>query len=568
MTGSLVYAQDDDEREFVGSRECSGCHSDLARTHQESPHALALISSRDDDFFVADFDAGEEVRTMTFPDDDKARPFEQDDVAFALGSGRYVQRYLYEISRNEYAVLPAEWNTLAEAWQPYGPVENWPDDPAYNFAESCMGCHTTGINFRRGQWEDNGVQCEACHGPGSVHVDEAEDAGRSPSDRELRRIREAIVLSPDAQICGQCHTQGTEPDESHPFPINYLPGEDLSDEDIFVPVPPDDTAHWWATGHAKSPNMQFNEWLNSAHAAALTTLKDSSAAEDACLQCHSADYRFTQAQITAADDGDREGDPPDLITLETAQFGVTCITCHNPHTDPEETTFYLEQDSYGLCVDCHSDADISDGVHHPVQQMHEGSDVVEVVPGIPSAHFTADNGPDCVTCHLPTVPVESASRSSHMLKPVLPGGELEDTCSTCHSEQIEALGLQAFIEDVQTSTETRLAAAREASGDDSAEWVTVALDFIDGDGSRGVHNYAYTDALLDQVEAELGLNAAPPPDETVLEAPTAEAIEPATAQKEEDISGLTTQAIVVMAASLALLLFAGWVFFIRQGNAA
>jgi hypothetical protein len=48
------------------------------------------------------------------------------------------------------------------------------------------------------------------------------------------------------------------------------------------------------------------------------------------------------------------------------------------------------------------------------------------------------------------------------------------------------------------------------------------LDFVDGDSSLGIHNYFYTDALLDAVEAELGL-VAPPVENT--ESATAAATE-------------------------------------------
>lgn len=576
LSGTVIYAQGDDEdiaeREYVGARECSSCHSDLSRTHQESPHSLALIDERDDEFYLADFDAGEEVRMFTPPGEDEPRAFEQEDAIFAVGMGRYVQRYLFELDRDEYAVLPAEWNPATESWQSYGDVANWPDAPEYQFSANCAGCHTTAFNARRGRWEDNGVQCEACHGPGSVHLDEAEDGGNSPSDRELRAIRGAIVLSPDPMICGQCHIRGTAPEDGLPYPVEYLPTQNLLDEDVFVPVAEDDEVHWWNTGHAKMSFMQFNEWLKSSHSTALASMQASEFAEDACLQCHSEDYRFTQTQITAVDEGDREGDPPDPVTLDNAQFGVVCTTCHNPHADPEETTFSLEQDRYTLCVDCHNDTEVTENIHHPVQEMHEGETIIEQVAGIPSAHYTAEDGPDCVTCHMPRVPVELASRASHIFEPVLPGANLEgleDTCSQCHSEQIEATGLQAFIEDVQASTETRLTAAQDATGTDTAEWVTVALDFVAGDGSRGVHNYNYSDALLDAVELELGLTSAEtdsPAAVTTPESPESdgdEAEESAT-EESETPSGLTTESMTIMALSLLVIAAAAYVFFIRQ----
>jgi hypothetical protein len=80
---------------------------------------------------------------------------------------------------------------------------------------------------------------------------------------------------------------------------------------------------------------------------------------------------------------------------------------------------------------------------------------------------------------------------------------LENSCSTCHSE--EPLALQDLINDIQADTEQRIEAARAAVGDDTPDWVVRALDYVEGDGSAGIHNYAYTDTLLDNVEVELNL---------------------------------------------------------------
>jgi len=62
-----------------------------------------------------------------------------------------------------------------------------------------------------------------------------------------------------------------------------------------------------------------------------------------------------------------------------------------------------------------------------------------------------------------------------------------------------------LIAAIQTSTQARLETARAAVTDSTPAWVTQALDFVEGDGSLGVHNYTYADALLDAVYEELGL---------------------------------------------------------------
>ena len=67
---------------------------------------MALQNIGGEDVVVlGNFDQDEDIRTLTFPDKDEARPVAMDDIAFAIGSGRYVQRYLYEVSSDEYQVL-------------------------------------------------------------------------------------------------------------------------------------------------------------------------------------------------------------------------------------------------------------------------------------------------------------------------------------------------------------------------------------------------------------------------------------------------------------------------------
>src|SRR5690606_35694729 len=107
--------------------------------------------------------------------------------------------------------------------------------------------------------------------------------------------------------------------------------------------PPDDEVHFYTSGHARTQNAQFNEWMNTAHANALNAMRESDAASDACLDCHSADFRMVQHVTELHEMDELEGIPPDPITLENAEFGVTCISCHNPHADPTEVDFYLRE---------------------------------------------------------------------------------------------------------------------------------------------------------------------------------------------------------------------------------
>jgi hypothetical protein len=571
-----------EDADYEGARECSSCHRALSRDHGESRHALTMQDvSRDDDLILGDFELGADVRMVTFPgDDSEPRPFEAGDIAYALGSGRNVQRYLYEVDRNEFMLLPAQWNVNTQAWEPYALAESWPDD-AYAFAPNCAGCHTTGIDTRRFRWEDDGVQCEACHGPGSLHVEAADD------DEDVSIIRASIVRSPDPQICGQCHSRGTEPEDGLPYPAEYRPGQaDLLDEDVFVLVAPDDSAHWYADGHARQKYMQFNESLLSAHATALETMRESEFAADSCLQCHSGDYRWMQSLIAQHESGDREGDPPAPLTVETAQFGVTCINCHAPHGDGELDMPLLDE-PYALCSDCHSNPPDFDSIHHPVREMFEGVTLVTGVEGTPSAHFAAEDGPRCLTCHMPDVPVEDAGlRASHLLKPIIPG-EVEDgapdACSNCH-EDLTTSDLGSLVRDTQDRISERLSVAfarlssMEVPEEGTAEReqydaVMAALTFVQGDASLGVHNFDYTSALLKMAEQSLSELSVPG---AVLQptegpAPTATPSEPITtvvvSGGESVDSPFRPMTWIIIALVIGILMFSAWRFFRKSEEA-
>ncbi len=498
-----VHAQTVEEADYVGSKECQSCHRGTATSHKDTRHALTLRDAKPATI-LGQFGQDDTIRQVQFPGEDAPRAFTADDIAFVVGSGRDVQRYLYKVDRNKYMVLPAEWNVAEQKWEPYALASSWPD-AAYDWIQNCAGCHTTGLDPEKGRWEDDAVQCEACHGPGSIHQKTAKDAGRNPDDSELSAVRAAIVVSPDAQICGQCHSQGTTAAKDYPYPVGYRPSQDLAQ--TFTLSEPNDSAHWRASGHAASQNMQYNEWLQSRHATSLESLKNSTYAEDSCLECHSADYRLTEQMRAAQESGDRAGEVPLPVTLETAQFGVTCTSCHDLHGD-EKQDYQLSAEPYALCVSCHAD-DRLVGVHNPVKEMFEGEPVVDKIAGVPSKHFT--EGVQCATCHMPLT-LESGTTwysGSHTMKPVLPGQATEnqpDSCTGCHKD-LSRDYMQRFVDETQSGIMKRLTDAQVALGSRTTTpaWVLDALKFVSEDGSEGVHNFSYASNLLDTAALELGI---------------------------------------------------------------
>lgn len=72
-----------------------------------------------------------------------------------------------------------------------------------NVPYDCGKCHTTGykpeghqdgLEGIKGTWAQPGIQCEACHGPGSLHV-------KNP-------YGVAMKVDRSAELCGKCHARG------------------------------------------------------------------------------------------------------------------------------------------------------------------------------------------------------------------------------------------------------------------------------------------------------------------------------------------------------------------------
>ncbi len=649
---SNVKAQSDSEpiaeREYVGTQECAACHRDLTEFHVDTAHAQALNNIQTDKTsLLADFSQNTDIRTLLFPGEDTARPFTADDISYAIGSGKYTQRYLYALNDNTFMVFPAEWNVLEEKWQPFILGETWPDS-AYNWTTQCAYCHTTNLNLEQNTWAEDGVQCEACHGPGSVHLDAGEANDRILTKRKRTALESSIELGLDPATCGQCHSRGTGAAHGNPFPTDYQPGDPLLDRETFDLVSIRSAVHWWSTGQASQPNMQFNEWVTTVHAEAFLTVAQHPDFTPGCLTCHNSTFsRAVQIanRIEAEDDRERIDilfDEADLrvdgiyeidwdtlkaltlaelgLTTETIEdtepflpqilpyliermnaedelvdgqilpqslatvmhiafegtnddhimrsLGVTCATCHNLHS-PAGYPASLASDTDTLCTACHRSAEPFYGLHHPVREVFEGRSLIAEVNGIASAHFSADNGPTCATCHMPPVPVEDAQRVSHTLNPILPSSAIdiegiEDSCISCHGEQIAGQSMQELIASIQQDARTRHAIIRAAITTDSPAWISDTLQIIAGDGSWGLHNYAYTSALLSRAERELGLSedVAPLVLPDIPVQPPPQSVESPT-QTTVSVSGLTPPSIILLAIASGLILISAYLFLVR-----
>jgi len=72
----------------------------------------------------------------------------------------------------------------------------------------CLKCHVTAYNVEEKSVPakiavEDGVQCESCHGPASLHV---ADAKKFKMAKDASIDMSKNILKPDAKVCTQCHT--------------------------------------------------------------------------------------------------------------------------------------------------------------------------------------------------------------------------------------------------------------------------------------------------------------------------------------------------------------------------
>lgn len=212
----------------------------------------------------------------------------------------------------------------------------------------CFGCHASGFTLSSssgavhmtattgsGRWDEVGISCERCHGPGSEHVASANSAKpfdvTNPGDLDADRANE---------VCGQCHAALDGVDGS-PYPWSdthdlFLPGDNLDDfaGSSFLA---------WPSGAARVPGAQLDELLASKHGTgawsarcadchdphgsdvAAHDLREPADDNTLCLSCHQA---MTFGSLTAAQR--HTGHP---IYQPAQRFAVgRCVGCHMPDT--------------------------------------------------------------------------------------------------------------------------------------------------------------------------------------------------------------------------------------------
>lgn len=326
------------------------------------------------------------------------------------------------------------------------------------------------------------IQCENCHGPGSEH---ANYGGSSM----------AISVPKNSGACSVCHDAPTH--------------------------------------HIKSA-----AWTNSMHA---VTTRDP-VGNASCVGCHTGTGFVTKMQGATITD--------------TTYHSIDCYTCHEPHgqTAPSTAAHLIRNMSSTtladgtkvtkagqgtLCMQCHQArqnattyASTSAGSAHfgphegPQADMIMGTNGYTYGQKIPSSAHQYVVADTCVTCHMQTVATTDPAflkAGDHTFQTTFTPANgtpenLVGACQTCHGPEITSFNFPLFdyngdgkIDGVQTEVQnlldqlsTMLPPNNQVKSSLTIDntWTRAQLEaaynwqFVNNDGSKGVHNTAYAVGLL------------------------------------------------------------------------
>ena len=354
---------------YVGAQQCAGCHQQQTTLWQVSHHDLAMQPANEKtvlgDFDNASFEYFGTVSSFYKKED---QFFVQTDgpdgkltdypIAYTFGVFP-LQQYLIKFPKGRYQALNIAWDTRSKKEGGQRWFHLYPDEPIryddelhwtginQNWNYMCADCHSTNLeknydvtsNEYRTTWSDINVSCEACHGPGSTHVQWAqlaEETRRKYPDINMgltiqfneragidwridKKTGHAVRSKPlnkrvELDVCGRCHAR------REAVSSDYQPGAPLLDH---FRVSLLNQNLYYADGQIDEEVYVYGSFLQS----------------------------------------------------KMYEMGVTCSDCHQPHS------LKLRVQGNGLCGQCHSSAKYDSDQHHH--------------------HRIETTGGQCVNCHMP-----------------------------------------------------------------------------------------------------------------------------------------------------------------------
>lgn len=354
------YLNHSDSAKYVGIETCRQCHENIYQTFVETGMGKSIDvaskqkSSGDFKKKIDVFDSHNKLSYSPFWKGENLfirevyRGLDQDfireeKVSFIIGSGQHTNSHL-SMENGYVHQMPLTFYAQSKKWDLPPGFENGQNSRfSRNIGIECMSCHNSFPEKVEGSENKythipNGINCERCHGPGSIHVAEKRKGIIVDTSKYIDyTIVNPAKLNIDLQfdICQRCHLQGNTVLKKGSGYFDFKPGMKLSDYmSIFLP-------------------------------------KYQNADKDFIMASHADRLKMSRCFTESA----KKVNSKELKPFKNA---LTCITCHNPHISVRETNPDVFNQSCRNCHNANKEKHCSDS----------------------EKNLVAKNN-DCSSCHMP-----------------------------------------------------------------------------------------------------------------------------------------------------------------------
>lgn len=355
----------DQSATYVGMDVCRGCHPGIYETFIQTgmgqsfghatkqksaadftpSHAIVYDSALDyyykphfrgDTFYITEFrlEGKDTVHKLT------------QRIDYVVGSGQHTNSHIFNVNGYLYQA-PVTFYTQKRRWDLAPGFEKGASSRFKRMIQlECMTCHNGYPKFDMGsenryQQVLTGIDCERCHGPGSLHVTERQnnpphDTSKSPDYTIVNPRRLSTELQNN--VCQRCHLQGIAVLNDGKTFYDFRPGMKLSEVmNVFMPEYEGAQDKMIMASHVE--RMKKSDcYVQSG--------------KMSCITCHKphVSVKYTpRAQYLSACQNCHSGKGQKMCTENTqvrAAKGDDCIVCHMPRNGSIDIPHVAVTDHY------------------------------------------------------------------------------------------------------------------------------------------------------------------------------------------------------------------------------
>ena len=351
---------------YVGMQTCRTCHEAVYQTFiktgmgQSFDHATkqksaadfspshALVYDSALDYYYKPFWKGDSLYIVEYRLEGKDTVHRREQkIDYIVGSGQHTNSHLFSTNGYFYQA-PITFYTQKQKWDLAPGFEKGANSRFTRMIQAeCMTCHNGYPSFDPNSENKftevkTGIDCERCHGPGSLHVKEklsgiVVDTSKGPDYSIINPRRLSIELQNN--VCQRCHLQGIATLNDKKTFFDFRPGMKLSEvENVFMPEYEGAQDKMIMASHVE--RMKKSRCYTES-------------GKMSCITCHnphiSVKYTAKETYLNVCNgchnnqNGQKECSAPPTLRAEQQN---DCVACHMPHNSSIDIPHVAVTDHY------------------------------------------------------------------------------------------------------------------------------------------------------------------------------------------------------------------------------